>query len=274
MTTMIHAHHLPARLLCACALTLAIGFGLPASAVAQVETASGADAASKSSPPVDFKASRVEIRNEYQDLQGGGTIDYLVPRFDFSAGPDLSFRIETPIVFADPNVPGNNGESGIGDLLFRGSYRFAHGPGYAIVAGSELILNSASKDSLGKGKNVIAPLVFASIDVPQCNSVVFPFLQHYLTLGGDDGRPDVHYTSLKAAFLTRWSNLVYTIIEPQMVVDHVRADKVGMTLEGEVGRFLNRDLAIWGRPGLGLFGDNLPQVYDWKLEVGVRFFLK
>ena len=134
----------------------------------------------------------------------GGTIDFLVPRVDFSATPDLAFRVETPIVFADPDTPGNDGESGIGDLLFRGSFRVAHGTGYAIVAGGEVILNSASKDSLGMGKNVIAPLVFASIDVPQCNSVVFPFVQHYMSVGGD----------------------------------------------------------------------NLPQVYDWKLEVGVRFFLK
>ena len=271
---MIHAHQLPARIFFAFVLVFAAGFGPATSAVAQVETASGADAAPKSSAPVDFRTSRVEIRNEYQDLQGGGTIDYLVPRFDFSAGPNLSFRVETPIVFSDPDTPGNDGESGIGDLLFRGSYRVAHGQGYAIVAGGEVILNSASKDSLGMGKNVIAPLVFASIDVPQCNSVVFPFLQYYMSVSGDDARSDVNYASIKAPFLTRWSNLVYSILEPQMVVDHERADKVGMTLEGEVGRFLNRDLALWGRGGLGLFGDNLPQVYDWKLEVGVRFFLK
>ena len=81
------------------------------------------------------------------------------------------------------------------------------------------------------------------------------------------------YAGFKAPFLTCWLNLVYTVIEPQ-IVDHESAEKVGMTLESEVGRFLNRDLAVWGRTGLGLFGDNLPQVYDWKLEVGVRFFLK
>jgi hypothetical protein len=271
---MIQAPPLPARILCAWVLTFAAGFAFHGFAVAQVETASGADAAPKSSQPVDFRTTRVEIRNEYQDLQGGGTIDYLVPRFDFSAGPDLSFRVETPIVFADPDTPGNDGESGIGDLLFRGSYRFAHGPGYAIVAGGEVILNSASKDSLGTGKNVIAPLIFASIDAPKYNSVVYPFLQYYMSVGGDDSRTDVNYASLKAPFLTRWPSLVYTIIEPQMVIDHERSDKVGMTLEGEVGRFLNHDLAIWGRTGIGLFGDNLPQVYDWKLEIGVRFFLK
>ena len=47
-----------------------------------------------------------------------------------------------------------------------------------------------------------------------------------------------------------------------------------MTLEGEIGRFLSRDIATWARPGVGLLGDNLPQVYDWKLEIGIRFFLK
>jgi hypothetical protein len=271
---MIHARRLPARILSACVLILAAGFGFPGWALAQVESASGADAARKSNQPVDFGTSRVEIRDEYQGLQGGGTVYMIVPRVDFSANPDLSFRMETPIVFADPGTSNNGSVAGIGDLLFRGSYRVAGGAGYAIVAGSEIILNTAAKDALGMGKNVIAPLIFASIDLPQYNSVVFPFLQHYVTVGGDDARRDVHYTSIKSAFLTRWPNLIYTVVEPQVIVDHARADKVGMTLEGEIGRFLNRDTAIWARPGVGLFGDNLPQVYDWKFEIGIRFFLK
>ncbi|HVY06198.1 MAG TPA: hypothetical protein VHB46_09500 [Burkholderiales bacterium] len=253
------------------AVVAAIASG--AIAHAQVASTDGADASPKPAPPA-FGSMRVEIYNDYEHPQSGGTIDYLVPRIDFSASPDLSFRIETPIVFADPDAPGSNRESGMGDLLFRGSYRVMRGPGYAIVAGGELILNTASKDSLGMGKDVIAPLVFASIDVPRCNSVVFPFLQYFTTIGGDDARTDVRYTSLKAPFLTRWPNLVYTILEPQMVVDHTRSDKVGMTFEGEIGKFLDRDVAVWGRPGLGLFGDNLPQVYNWKFEVGVRYFLR
>ena len=255
-------------------LTIAAGFCCSGSAFSQVESASGADATPQSSLPADFRTSRFEIRDEFQDLQGGGTVYMIVPRVDFPANPDLSFRIEAPIVFADPGTPNSDTESGIGDLLFRGSYRVARGAGYAIVAGSEIILNTATNDALGTGKNVIAPLIFASIDLPQYHSVVFPFLQHYVTLGGDDARRDVQYTSIKSAFLTRWPNLTYTIVEPQVIVDHERADKVGLTLDGEIGRFLNRDTAIWARTGLGLFGDNLPQVYDWKFEVGVRFFLK
>ena len=255
-------------------LTIAAGVCCSGSAFSQVESASGADAAPQSSLPTAFGTSRFEIRDEFQDLQGGGTVYMIVPRVDFPANPDLSFRIETPIVFGDPGTPNNDTEAGIGDVLFRGSYRVARGADYAIVAGSELILNTATNDALGTGKNVIAPLIFAAIDLPQYHSVVFPFLQHYATLGGDDARRNVHYTRIKSVLLTRWQNLTYTIVEPQVIVDHERADKVGLTLDGEIGRFLNHDTAIWTRTGFGLFGDSLPQVYDWKFEVGVRFFLK
>src|SRR5258706_233587 len=188
---MTHAHRLTDYILAAYVLILAAGFGFSGSAFSQVESASGADAGPGSGQPAEFRGSRFEIRDEYEDLQGGGTVYMIVPRVDFSANPDLSFRIETPIVFHDPGTPNNGTESGMGDLLFRGSYRVARGAGYAIVAGRELILNTATKDALGTGKNVIAPLIYASIDLPQYNSVAFPFLQHYVTLGGDDTRPDV-----------------------------------------------------------------------------------
>jgi hypothetical protein len=258
----------------ACIFTIAVGFCRSGCAFAQVESASGADAAPPNSPPAGFRTSRFEIGDEYLDLQGGGTVHMIVPRVDVLANPDLSFRIETPMVFTRAGTPNNDTESGLGDILFRGSYRVARGAGYAIVAGGELILNTATSDDLGTGKNVIAPLIFASINVPRFHSVVFPFLQYYFTLGGDDARQDVNYTSIKSAFLTRWPHLVYTIVEPQLIVDHERADKIGMTLDGEIGHFLNRDTAIWVRTGVGLVGEGLPQVYDWKLEVGVRFFLK
>lgn len=271
---MARTHRPTAFILAAHVLTITAGFCFSGAAISQVESASGADAAPVSSQPADFRTTRVEIRDEFLDLQSGGAVYMIVPRVDFSANPDLSFRFEVPLAFTDSGSPTNDRGSGMGDLLFRGSYRVARGAGYAIVAGSELILNTARKDALGTGKNVVAPLVFASIDLPQYNSVVFPFLQHYVTLGGDDARRDVHYTSVRSAFLTRWPNLTYTIVEPQVIVDHERADKVGLTVEGEVGRFLNRDTAIWIRPGFGLFGDKLPQVYDWKFELGVRFFLK
>lgn len=255
------------------AWTVAAVFGFTASAEAQsqagTDAANGSESVVKRIDPTDF-STRLEVRNEYQDLQGGG-MNMLVPRLDYAVSKTFSLRLETPIVAADPNTPGNNGESGLGNLLVRTSYRAARGEGYAVVVAAEFNFNTASKDSLGTGKNVIAPLVFASLDMPRFHSVFFPFLQHYFTVSGDDARPDVNYTSLKTVWLTRWPDRYYTVVEPHFIIDHEHADRVGLTLEGEFGRFLDRNLALWVRPGVGLHGDNIPLVYNWNFEVGLRY---
>jgi hypothetical protein len=256
--------------------TLAAVFGLAAPAVAQsragTETANRSEGVVKRVDPTDF-STRFEVRNDYQDVQGGGSVNMLVPRMDYAVSKAFSLRVETPIVAANPDTPGNDGESGLGDMLVRTSYRAARGEGYAVVVAAEFIFDTASKDSLGTGKNIIAPLVFASLDVPRYHSVFFPFLQHFFTISGDDARPDVSYTSIKPVWLTRWPDRYYTVVEPNVIIDHERADRVGLTLEGEIGRFMDRNLALWARPGVGLHGDTIPQVYNWNFEVGLRYIL-
>lgn len=256
------------------AWTGAIVFGLagPAEAQAQSgnEAADGSDSVVKRVDPTDF-SSRVEVRNEHRDLQDGGSINLLAPRLDYAVSNAFSLRLEIPIVSAEPNAPDNNGEAGLGDLLVRTSYRASRGGGYAMVMAADFSFDTASKDSLGTGKNVIAPLVFASLDMARYDSVFFPFLQHYITVSGDHARPDVSYTSIKTVWLTRWPEHYYTVVEPHIIIDHERADRVGLTLEGELGRFLNRNLGVWARPGIGLHGDNMPQVYNWNIEVGFRY---
>lgn len=262
---------LQAGVLVALALAATLS-GAPARAQTQsgAQTQTTSDAIVKRLDPTDFN-SRFEMRNEYQDLQNGGSINLLVPRIEYAVSSALSIRLETPIVSSDPNTATNDGESGFGNLLLRGSYRATRGEGYAIVMGVEAIFDTASKDSLGNGKDLISPLVFASINVPSLRSVFFPFIQYYQTIGGDDTRPDVNYTSIKTVLLTRWPDRIYTAVEPNFIIDHEHSDRVGMTLEGEVGRFLNRNVALWARPGVGVYGDNLPQVYNWNFEVGFRY---
>jgi len=237
---------------------------------AEAEDRVSAAAAPARADALDFRM-RAELRDEYVDYQQGGGANMIVPRLDYAVTPAFSLRLEAPLVTSGPELAGESNQSGFGDLLFRASYRAVRGNGYAAVVGAEVILDTASKDSLGYGKEVLAPLAYASIEIPRCRSVLFPFIQHYFTVSGDDSRPDVNYTSIKAAMLTRWPGRLYTVVEPQLVVDHERADKVGVTLEAEGGRFLTRQMAVWARPGIGLYGDDLPQVYNWNLKVGVRY---
>ncbi len=95
---------------------------------------------------------RGELRNEYVDYQQGGGANRIVPRLDYAVTPAFSLRIEAPVVTSGPELAGESNLSGFGDLLFRASYRVVRTSGYAAVIGSELLLDTASKDWLGYGK--------------------------------------------------------------------------------------------------------------------------
>jgi hypothetical protein len=171
-----------------------------------------------------------------------------------------------PVVYSDLNLPENDSETGLGDILLRGAFRAARGERYAVVAAAEFILDTASDPNLGLGKNRFGPLVFASIEVPSLRSRFFPFYQHVFSFAGDENRPDINYASIRpSVILTKWPNRWYTVIDPNFFVDFERENKSGMTLELEVGRPVKKNVNVWVRPGMGVYGD-IPQVYDWNLS--------
>jgi hypothetical protein len=231
-----------------------------------------AESVTKRLDPTDFK-TRFETRLEYQSLQNGGSKTLLVPRYERAFSKMLGARIEVPYVWDDPDGPGVTGEHGIGDIVLRLNYRAARGEGYAVVFAPELALDTASDDRLGTGKYVFQPAAYASFDAPRYKSVVFPFVQQFWSIGGDDSRGDINTTLLRIGLLSRWPNRFYSFVEPSLYIDWERDAHTGFTLELEVGRLLNRNLAIWARPGVGLAGDNLPGIYNWNFEVGFRYFL-
>ena len=220
--------------------------------------------------PTDFR-TRFEMRHEFQALQGGAERTYTYPRLDYAFSKALQLRIETPFATYDPRSAGQPGASGAGDLNVRLAWRALRTPDYALIAGVETAFNTADDRNYGYGKNVVAPFGFMSFDVPRLRTTFFPGLQHYFSVSGDPARRDVNYTVARFFILTRWPGNFYTGIENALYVDHERNGRTGFTLETEVGRFLNRHVAVWGRPGVGLHGDSLPWVYNWNLEVGVRY---
>jgi hypothetical protein len=252
----------PALLLAAC---LALAFEARAQ---QAAAPSAAEAVLKR--PTDFR-SRAEIRNEYQDLGDGGYRNLLIPRFEYAISPSVAARLETPYV---TYRPGGNGESisGEGDLLGRIAWRSMQRDGFALIVGTEMIFDTAKETSLGFGKTIVGPFMYAAIDLPARDSVFFPYIQQFESVAGDDHRSDVSFTTLKPNLLTRWPRNLYTFLEPQFTIDWERDAKTGLTIELEVGKILSRNIAAWVRPGIGALNkDELPFVYDWNLEVGMRY---
>ncbi len=221
--------------------------------------------------PADFK-TRVETRLEYQSLENGGSRTFLVPRFEYAFSKQLAFRIDVPYFWnnAAPSLPG---DQGLSDVVVRLNWRVARGEGYAVVVGPELLLNTAQDPRLGFGKTIFQPVVFASIDAPAYKSVLFPYVQQFWSIAGDPDRNDIDVTLLRLGLATRWPDRYYSFVEPSLYIDWEREGKTGFTVELEVGRLINNRLSLWARPGIGVWNNNLPQIYDWNFEIGFRYFL-
>lgn len=243
---------------------------LPLALLAQTQPPAPSAVEATIKRPTDFR-TRAELRYEYQDLQDGGTRSLIVPRFEYAYKPSIAFRVETPYVFTDPAGPNPDRVSGHGDLLVRGAWRSIQRDGFALVLVGEVTFDTASDDRLGQGQTVLSPQAYAAIDLPKYESVFFPNVQHYFSVGGDDSRSDVSQTILKPNLLTRWPNRFYTFLEPSFIIDWERNSKAGLQIELELGKLLGKNTAVWVRPGIGAIKDDLPQIYDWNTEIGVRY---
>ena len=243
---------------------------LPLPSLAQAQQAGPSAAEKLLKKPTDFR-SRAEIRNEYQDLEGDGYRNLIIPRFEYAVTPAVALRFDMPYVTYDP---GDGGErvSGQGDLLVRGAWRATQREGFALILVTEITFDTADDPRLGQGKTIVSPLVYAAIDWTKYDSVFFPNFQHYFSVAGDENRPDVDVTVLKPNLLTRWPRKMYTFLEPQFTIDWERDAKTGLTVELEIGKILSRNIAAWVRPGIGVINKyDLPQVYNWNVEVGMRY---
>jgi len=216
--------------------------------------------------PTDFR-SRLEFRNETQRTQVDGSRMLLIPRLDYAVSKELAVRLEVPFVSETSN--GAGGRSGIGDILVRGAYRAYRGEGMAWVVGGEVTLDTG-QDGVGSGTNILTGFTFVSLDQPQWKSVLFPYFQYSTNVGGG---PQISQSLWRVSALTRWPERFYSFVESTMYVDHEHGARVAGTLEIEVGRFVSSDVALWIRPGVGIHRHALPQIYDWNLEVGFRYFI-
>lgn len=231
-----------------------------------------ADSASfvKRLDPTDFR-TRLELRDKIQEPQFGGLRNIVLPKIDYAFSKTFALRIELPMATWDTGRSGLDAQTGMGDVSIRAALRLLRTPGFALVAGVEGILDTASDSLLGYGRNVVAPFMFMSFDAPTLHSTIFPNLQHFHAVDGDSNLAQVNYTQGKLFVLTRWPNRFYTGTEALVIVDHVRNNRMGATLEVEAGRFLDQHVAVWVRPGVGLAGDDIPQIYNWNVEVGLRY---
>lgn len=215
---------------------------------------------------------RAQLSGEFRERRDGSFQFQTVARGDLPLGERMLFRADLPFSWYDPRSSGSTSVTEFGDLSVRLGGQVWRTPGFTLLAGSDVIFPTAGSSALGRGKYQIGPGIAASVPVPELNSVVFPTLQHIVSVGGDPNRADVNHTKLSTSFDTPWlNNQWWTSFEPNLFIDWTQKGKTALNLEFEVGKRLGEHFRTWIRPAVGLWGTGVPGSYDWFTQVGIRY---
>jgi hypothetical protein len=212
---------------------------------------------------------RVQTLFRYDALEGGSRTSNVVGRIDVPYHNNLVLRADLPYVWSNPNQPGTSHEDGVSDLLVRAGGRVYSDPADTIFVGMDFTFPTAY-DKLGTGKYTVGPGVATAHVFPAWGSLIFAMLQHQFSVGGDPSRNEISASRLQCWFNTIWSDHWWTQIEAIAQMDWERKGKTSMTMEFEGGYRFTKDWGAWFRPGVGLWGQNLPGAYSWTVEVGIR----
>ena len=213
---------------------------------------------------------RFQTLFRYDALEGGGRNNNLVARLDIPYHGNFLFRADVPYVWSNPNQTGTSNQNGISDLFVRAGGRVYTDPRNAFFAGADFTFPTAEHSQLGSGKYTVGPGVATAHVFPAWGSLFYTLLQHQLSVGGDPSRQTVSLSRVQVQFNTIWAERWWTQLEAVTQVDWERKATNSMTLEFEGGYRFTKDWGVWVRPGVGLWGRNIPGAYEWNIEAGIR----
>ena len=215
---------------------------------------------------------RVQLSSTYFDLpQGARTVD-TVARVDLPFRLNFLLRVDAPFSkWSDPNRPGTTSSQGFSDLAVTAGWRAYNTPEYALLIGVITTMPTAAETGLGLGKYTIGPTIATARFLPQWESFLMGVFTQQVSVGGDPARNPVNRSRLAGQINSFWAERWWTIAQAVWQVDWERNSKTSMALELEVGWSVVGRLGVFARPGVGIWGRDLPGAYDWNVEVGVRY---
>ena len=213
---------------------------------------------------------RVQTLYRHNALSGGARTNNLVGRIDIPYRGEFLLQADVPYIWSDPNQPGAPNQNGLSDLLVRTGARVYSAPGYALFAGTDVTFPTADNQELGSGKYTIAPGLVTARVFPDIESLLFGLFQHQFSVGGDPSRQNISTSRVGVILNTIWGDRWWTQVELDTLVSWEQKAKNSLTIEFEGGHEFTRNWGVWVRPGVGLWGQDLPGAYDWSIEAGIR----
>jgi hypothetical protein len=208
---------------------------LPASA--QESSGSGA-------PGVNPKdnVSKAEVLYRYEGFRGGAGINSLTFKYDQALSKELGFNVETPLV----HYKGFGLEdAGLGDVQARLRYVKSFGQ-VSLLAGVELVVPTASDDTLGRGKWQSNPTIGA---VYAFSSSLFAFAgyKHIWSFAGDGERAAINESQPRFLMAYVDPKGWWLLGDAKYTKSWEGLHPATLDTEVEIGQMIGRSTGIWLR---------------------------
>ncbi|WP_437603523.1 hypothetical protein WMF28_18190 [Sorangium sp. So ce590] len=189
----------------------------------------------------------IELRNDYVSRGSSGFFNAAVLRGDYAFNRSFSLRADVPLAYAG-GLEGQR-DVGLGDVLIRPLVRAIATPRFALVLGSDLVLDSATRRALGAGKNQVAPLVQAYVRVARPARLGLQ-LQHAVSFGGDPRRDDIQTSVVRPFAIIELPRGFWVGPDQSFHFNHRGAPRVVSTSVLEVGAELSERVQVYVDPGI------------------------
>jgi hypothetical protein len=218
---------------------------------------------------------RVQLSGEYRDFPQAVKGAAAVARVDLPFRGNYLLRIDTPVFsLSDPNRPGANSAQGFGDLAVTAGWRVYNTPEYAVLIGAVSTFPTGTETGLGLGKYTIGPTIASARFLRKLDSFLIGLFTQQMSIGGDPARRSVDVSDGTIQLNTFWGERGWSIVYANWRVDWERNAKSSMVVELEAGRNVAGKLGVFIRPGVGIWGQDLPGAYTWSVNGGIRYMFR
>ena len=197
------------------------------------------------------------------DNKGGVSSSSLTAKMYYAFTPDYNIGIEVPVSRFE--TPGSS-VNGLGDIFLAAeAVHSVHYIDWGVKL--ETTLPTATDDSLGTGKWVLMPSVFALVPINENFFVSFGYKQ-YSSVAGDGGRSSVNYARFRSLISYMADAQWWVTFDPQYYMDYEHSGQAELVWESEFGVMVNPGTAMYIKPGAHLGGNW--KTRDWTLSMGFK----
>ena len=216
--------------------------------------------------------SRLEIRNEYLGLSNDGHLNQTYARGDYAPTENMVFRLDVPL--ADGSTENLGSHFGMGDLILGSRGKLSFSEKLSWILGTNFILDTASNEVLGSGRNQIVPATYL-VWKPSRKWIVSVGYEYAASFGGDSEREKISQSLFRPGALYHLPKGYWFWLDPKIYVNHEQGNNTVLFLESEFGKVITSGVEVWLRGGGNVVGeDGKEEHMGWKAEAGIRYLFQ